>query len=188
MGNGLALTAAVPILEIRRFPDPILAKQANPIGEIDGRVAGLLNSMVDTMYAANGIGLAAPQVGVLERALVIDTDPDHRGRQLVKIINPTIAESSGEITWEEGCLSVVSFTAEIKRAKRVLVRGWTVDQKEIEIEAEDLQAVCLQHEIDHLEGVLLTDHISKLKRDLYRKRLKRGLLDGGEAPGGPPRI
>lgn len=188
MGCDLALTASVPILQIRRFPDSILSKHATAIDAIDGRVAGLLNSMVDTMYAANGIGLAAPQVGVLERALVIDTDPDHRGKRLIKIINPVIAEASGEISWEEGCLSVVSFTAEIKRARHVLVRGWTVEQKEIEIEAEDLQAVCLQHEIDHLEGVLLTDQISKLKRDLYRKRLKRGLLDSGEARGGPPRI
>jgi peptide deformylase len=140
------------------------------------------------MYAANGIGLAAPQVGVLECAIVLDTNPENRGKQLLKIINPEITESSGTITWEEGCLSVVNFTAEITRAKHILVRGWTVDQREVEIEAEDLDAVCIQHEIDHLNGKLLTDHISKLKRDLYRKRLRRGLKPDSPAGGGSPRI
>lgn len=177
------------ILEVRKFPDPILARHATEVRDINGRIAGMLNSMVDTMYVARGIGLAAPQVGVLERALVVDTDPDNRGRKLIKIINPVIAEASGEITYEEGCLSIVNFTAEVQRAQRVLVKGWSVDQKEIEIEAEDLEAVCLQHEIDHLEGKLLTDRISRLKREMYRKRLKRGFKTA-EAPTGDrsPRI
>jgi len=178
----------VSILEIRRFPDAILSKTAEPVQQINGRVAGLLNSMVDTMYAANGIGLAAPQVGVLERAIVLDTNPENRGKQLMKIINPEIVESSGTITWEEGCLSVVNFTAEITRAKHILVRGWTVDQQEVEIEAEDLDAVCIQHEIDHLTGKLLTDHISKLKRDLYRKRLRKGAAADSTPGRGTPRI
>jgi peptide deformylase len=179
----------VSILEVRRFPDPILSENAKQVREIDGRIAGMLNSMVDTMYVARGIGLAAPQIGVLECALVVDTDPDNRGRNLIKIINPVIVEASGEITYEEGCLSIVNFTAEVQRAQRVLVRGWSPDQKEIEIEAENLEAVCLQHEIDHLEGKLLTDHISKLKREMYRKRLKRG-FKANEAPAGDgsPRI
>ncbi|MEE8310669.1 MAG: peptide deformylase [Candidatus Binatia bacterium] len=179
----------MPILEVRKFPDPILAQHATEVRKIDGRIAGMLNSMVDTMYVARGIGLAAPQVGVLERALVVDTDPDNRGRNLIKIINPVIAEASGEISYEEGCLSIVNFTAEVERAQRVLVRGWSVDQKEIEIEAENLEAVCLQHEIDHLEGKLLTDHISRLKREMYRKRLKRGFKANGASAGdGSPRI
>jgi peptide deformylase len=164
----------VPVLEIRRFPDPVLQKKASEVKNIDGRVAGLVNSMVDTMYAANGLGLAAPQVGAPQRVLVMDTDPDNRGKELLKIINPAIVESSGEIVWEEGCLSLVNLTVEMTRFQRVLLRGWTLDQKEIEIEAEDLAAVCLQHELDHLDGTLLTDHISRLKRELYRKRLKRG--------------
>jgi peptide deformylase len=179
----------VPILEVRKFPDPILSAHAKEVGEINGRIAGMLNSMVDTMYVARGIGLAAPQVGVLERALVVDTDPDNRGRKLIKIINPVIVEASGEISYEEGCLSIVNFTAEVDRAQRVLVRGWSVDQKEVEIEAENLEAVCLQHEIDHLEGKLLTDHISRLKREMYRKRLKRGFKANGTPAGdGSPRI
>jgi peptide deformylase len=167
----------VPVLEIRRYPDPVLQKKAREVGHIDGRVAGLLNSMVDTMYAANGVGLAAPQVGASERVLVMDIDPENRGKQLIKIVNPVIAESSGEIVWEEGCLSLVNFTVEMTRAQRVLVRGWSIDQREVEFEAEDLAAVCIQHEIDHLDGTLLVDHISRLKRDLYRKRVRKGVAE-----------
>jgi peptide deformylase len=168
------LTGRVPVLEIRKFPDPVLQKKAAPVRNIDGRVAGLVNSMVDTMYAANGLGLAAPQVGSGQRILVMDTDPDNRGKELIKIVNPVIVESSGEITWEEGCLSLVNITVEMTRAQRVLLRGWTLDQREIELEAQDLKAVCIQHELDHLDGTLLVDHISRLKRELYRKRLKKG--------------
>jgi len=164
----------MPVLEIRKYPDPVLQKKAKEVANIDARVAGLINSMVDTMYAANGLGLAAPQVGASQRVLVMDTDPENRGKDLLKLINPAIVESSGEITWEEGCLSLVNFTVEMTRAQRILVRGWTLDQREVELEAEDLAAVCIQHEMDHLEGTLLVDHISRLKRDLYRKRLKRG--------------
>ena len=184
----------MPILQIRRYPDPVLAKKSEPVKEIDGKTAGFLNSMVDTMYAANGIGLAAPQVGVLEHAIVVDIDPENRGKRLLKIINPEISESEGEITTEEGCLSVVNFTAEVTRARKILLTGWTTDQKPIELEVEDLEAVCIQHEIDHLDGTLLTDHISRLKREMYRKRLKRlarqGKDDDGSASngGGKPRL
>lgn len=161
------------VLEIKKYPSSILKQKAKPMRQINGGTARMLHDMVDTMYVANGIGLAAPQIGVLERVIVVDIDPDNRGKNLLKIINPEIIESRGTIVWEEGCLSVVNYTAEVKRAREILVRGWTLDQKEIEIEATDLEAVCLQHEIDHLEGVLFIDHVSRLKRELYRKRLKR---------------
>ncbi len=178
------------ILRIHKYPDPLLSKHSDAVENIDGHIAGLLHNMVDTMYSANGIGLAAPQVGVLERIIVIDTDPENRGKKLLKLINPEIVERSGEIVWEEGCLSVVNFTTEVERAQRVLVRGWTTDDREVEIEAEDLEAVCLQHEIDHLEGRLLVDHISRLKRDLYRRRLKKAPSPDDFEPGssGTPRI
>jgi peptide deformylase len=184
------LTGPVAILEILKYPDQRLSKISKRVGNIDGRVAGYMNSMVDTMYAANGIGLAAPQVGILENAIVVDIDPENRGKQLLKIINPEIVESHGEIVMEEGCLSVVNFTAEIGRARKILVRGWTPDQKPVELEAEELAAVCIQHEMDHLDGKLLTDHISRLKRELYRKRLKRAASetpgdDGSERGSGP---
>ena len=174
------LTGRVPVLEIRKFPDPVLQKKANPVRTIDGRVAGLVNSMVDTMYAANGLGLAAPQVGASQRILVMDTDPDNRGKELIKIVNPVIVESSGEIVWEEGCLSLVNITVEMTRAQRILLRGWTLDHREIEMEVQDLKAVCIQHELDQLDGTLLVDHISRLKRELYRKRLKKGVTEGPE--------
>jgi peptide deformylase len=180
--------AAVSILEIKKFPDPVLKKHAKAVTQIDGRIAGMLNNMVDTMYTANGIGLAAPQVGLLERAIVVDTDIENRGQKLVKIINPEVTEASGEITIEEGCLSVVNFTAEIARPRKILVKGWTVDQQEVELEFEDIDAVCIQHEIDHLEGILLVDHISRLKRDMYRKRLKKQDSDSKQGGGGAPKI
>lgn len=168
------------VLEIRKYPSRVLKQKANDVLEISGRTARMMHDMVDTMYIANGIGLAAPQIGVLERVIVVDIDPDNRGRNLLKLINPVIVEARGSIVWEEGCLSVVNYTAEVKRAKEILVRGWTLDEREVEVEATDLEAVCLQHEIDHLEGTLFIDHVSRLKRELYRKRLKRenpGLLE-----------
>jgi len=163
----------VSVLEIKKYPSRILKQKAGEVQEISGRTARMLHDMVDTMFIANGIGLAAPQIGVLERVIVVDIDPDNRGKNLLKLINPVIVESRGSIVWEEGCLSVVNYTAEVKRAREILVRGWTLDQREVEIEASELEAVCLQHEIDHLEGTLFIDHVSRLKRELYRKRLKR---------------
>lgn len=166
--------------EILKFPNRQLKLTAKPVRQIDGKLVARLNDMVETMYSANGIGLAAPQIGLQERAIVVDTNTDDRGTDLVKLINPEIIESEGSIVWEEGCLSVVNYQAEVTRAQKILVRGWTVDQKQIEIEAEDLPAVCLQHEIDHLEGVLFIDHISRLKRELYRKRVKKLVRDDPE--------
>jgi peptide deformylase len=163
----------VSVLEIKKFPNRILKQKAAEVSQIAGHTARMLHDMVDTMYIANGIGLAAPQIGVLERVIVVDIDPENRGKNLLKIINPVIVESHGSIVWEEGCLSVVNYTAEVRRAAHVLVRGWTLDEKEVEVEASELEAVCLQHEIDHLEGTLFIDHVSRLKRELYRKRLKR---------------
>jgi len=156
----------------------VLAQHSKQVAQINSKAAKLLNDLVDTMYASNGIGLAAPQIGILQRAIVIDTDSESRGKKLLKIINPEIVESSGSVVWEEGCLSVVNYTAEVTRARHVLVRGWTIDHKEVEIEASDLLAVCLQHEIDHLDGRLFVDRISSLKRGLYRRRLLKQTRDG----------
>lgn len=175
------------VLEIKKYPARILKQKAAEVRQIAGHTARMLHDMVDTMYIANGIGLAAPQIGVLERVIVVDVDPENRGKNLLKIINPVIVESHGTITWEEGCLSVVNYTAEVRRAQQILVRGWTLDQKEVEVEATDLEAVCLQHEIDHLEGTLFIDHVSRLKRELYRKRLKREnpeLIEQANTPAG----
>ena len=159
--------------EILTYPSPTLKKTATDVANIDGRIDQLATDMVETMYAAPGVGLAAPQVGVSERLIVLDVNSEEPGKDLLKLINPVIVERRGSIIWEEGCLSVVDYTAEVKRAAEILVRGWTLDQREVEVEATELEAVCLQHEIDHLEGTLFIDHVSRLKRELYRKRLKR---------------
>jgi peptide deformylase len=130
------------------------------------------------MYAAPGVGLAAPQVGSQERVIVLDVSQEQPGRGLIKLINPVLVQAEGSIVWEEGCLSVVDYTAEVTRAKHVLVKGWTPDEEEIEIEGTELLAVALQHEIDHLDGRLFIDRISRLKRDLYRRRVKKWLREG----------
>jgi peptide deformylase len=130
------------------------------------------------MYAAPGVGLAAPQVGVSERVIVLDIDHENPRKQVLKLINPVITRTEGEVLWEEGCLSIVDFTAEVKRAAQVEVIAFDENQKEIKIQADGLLAVALQHEIDHLDGKLFIDRISRLKRDLYRRRRKKMLRDG----------
>jgi peptide deformylase len=142
-----------------------------------------LDEMAKTMYAAPGVGLAAPQVGLSERAIVLDCDSaderaEGRGRGLLKLVNPEIVAAEGSLVWEEGCLSVVDFTAEVKRAARVLVSAFTPEEKEVRIEAEGLLAIALQHEIDHLDGKLFIDRISRLKRDLYKRKIKKVIREG----------
>jgi peptide deformylase len=148
------------------------------VPNIDGGVDQLITDMVETMYAAPGVGLAAPQVGDGHRIIVVDIDHEEPGKHLLKLINPVIAEAEGEVIWEEGCLSVVDYKAEVRRAARVLVKAWTLDQKQIEIEADELLAVALQHEIDHLEGKLFIDRISRLKRDLYKRKINKMIREG----------
>ena len=173
------------LLKIHKFPDAVLKQAATPVAQIDGRLNGFIDSMVQTMYAAPGVGLAAPQVGDSRRIVVLDTDHDNPGKHLLKLINPVIAEADGSIMWEEGCLSVIDFTADVPRSARVLVRAWTPDEKEIELEADDLLAVALQHEIDHLDGKLFIDRISRIKRELYKRKLAK-MIKEGKADGKPP--
>jgi peptide deformylase len=179
------ICSSMALLKIRKFPDPVLKEAARPVENIDGTLNGFVDSMVQTMYAAPGVGLAAPQVGDSRRIVVLDTDHENPGKHLMKLINPQIVESDGSILWEEGCLSVIDFTSEVKRAAKVLVRAWTPDQNEIEVEAEDMLAVALQHEIDHLDGKLFIDRISRIKRELYRRKLAK-LIKEGKADGKPP--
>jgi peptide deformylase len=174
------------LLRILKFPEPVLKEKSRPVANIDGTLAGLIDSMAQTMYAAPGVGLAAPQIGESKRIIVLDHDHENPGKHLLRLINPEIVEAHGSITWEEGCLSVADFTAEVKRAAQVLVRAWTPDQKQVEIEADDLLAVALQHEIDHLDGKLFLDRISRIKRELYKRKLKKmikeGTLEKAKAP------
>ena len=166
------------IREILTYPDPRLKKAATEVANMDGSLAELVEDMVQTMYAAPGIGLAATQVGSQDRIIVIDAHPDEKGKELLKLINPRITTSEGFIVWEEGCLSVVDYTAEVKRAAKVEVTAWTLDQEEITFQAEELLAVCLQHELDHLTGKLFIDRISRLKRELYARRVKKLIREG----------
>jgi peptide deformylase len=166
------------LLRIRKFPDDVLKRPARPVENINGELNSLIDSMAQTMYAAPGVGLAAPQVGEAKRIIVLDTDHEEPGKHLLKLINPRVVEAEGKIIWEEGCLSVIDYSAEVERAAKVLVRAWTPEQQEIEIEAEELLAVALQHEIDHLDGKLFIDRISRIKRELYRRKLKKMIKEG----------
>lgn len=168
------------ILNILKFPDPVLRTPARPVEAITGETAELMQNMLETMYAAPGIGLAAPQVGVSLRIIVLDLDHENPGDSVIKLANPVIREAEGEVVIEEGCLSVVDFTAEVRRAEQVAVSGYDEDGEEVDIEADGLLAVALQHEIDHLDGKLFIDRISRLKRDIYVRKLKKSIRTGKE--------
>lgn len=162
------------VLEIRRYPDPVLNKKAGPVEEINGKLQALIDNMVETMYAAPGIGLAAPQVGETKRLIVVDVSTKEEKHPLLVLINPMIISFEGRIDSEEGCLSVPGYTSTIKRAERVLVKGVDREGRSMEVEATGLLARVLQHEIDHLDGILFVDRMSPIKREFFRKRyLKR---------------
>jgi peptide deformylase len=165
-------------LNIHTYPDPVLKTRAEEVTDIDGELQKLIEDMGETMYDAPGIGLAANQIGILKRMLVYDVE--HKsgdGRKLSVLINPEIVDGEGKIVHDEACLSVIDFSAEVTRQARVQVRGYDQDGHPVDIEAEGLLAVCLQHEIDHLNGTLFIDHVSSLKRSLYKRRLKKMLME-----------
>ena len=166
------------VLRIREFPDPVLAQAARPVDEVDDALRALARDMADTMYDAPGIGLAAPQVGVSRRIIVVDVEWREQDRNPRTYINPEIVTASGTIKFEEGCLSIPEYQSDVERAARVVVRALDLDGKPIELEAEGLLAVCFQHEVDHLNGMLFIDRLSRLKRGLYVKRRKRELARG----------
>lgn len=164
------------ILDILKYPNPLLKKKSAPVDRVDREIRELIDNMFETMYAAPGVGLAAPQVGVLKRILVIDAgrlEGETRKPDPKAIINPVIQTREGKIVWEEGCLSCPELILPVERSQRVVVSGQDRDGKEVKWSGEDLLAVAFQHEIDHLDGILLVDRLSRLKRDLYRKRLER---------------
>jgi peptide deformylase len=176
------------LLEIRKYPDSVLNQVALPVKNITDDTVKLIKDMLDTMYAAPGVGLAAPQVGTSQRIVVLDVDHENPHAQVYKLINPIIRRAEGEVVWEEGCLSVVDFTAEVKRASHVEVVAFDENQIELKIEAEGLLAVAMQHEIDHLDGKLFIDRISRLKRDLYSRRRKKMLRNGTSPASDSPRV
>jgi peptide deformylase len=163
--------------EVLQFPDPRLKRASEPVEEIDDATRELASDMLEVMYDEPGIGLAAPQVGEPIRLIVVDTEwtEDGADRAPLVLVNPEILESEGTIVWTEGCLSVPDFQAEVERSQKVRVRGLDLDGNEVTEDAEDLRAVCFQHEIDHLDGILFIDRISRLKRSLYVKKRKKAL-------------
>ena len=166
------------ILEILRYPHPTLKKKSLTIQKIDQKIRLLVQDMAATMYAAPGVGLAAPQVGHSLRVVVIDVNRADEPKNLLVLINPEIIAEEGECTWEEGCLSVPDFNEEVKRRKMVVVRYQDLEGQKKEIAGDELLAIALQHEIDHLDGVLFIDHLSPLKRELYRKKLEKEKKEG----------
>ncbi len=167
--------------EVVKFPDPRLKRVSEPINGIDDALRELARDMIDVMYDEPGIGLAAPQVGAPVRMFVIDTEwNDEDGERDPRVmINPEIIGRSGRITWEEGCLSVPDYSATVERDAQITLRAMDLDGKLVEEQAEGLRAVCIQHEIDHLDGILFIDRISRLKRSLYVKKRKKQLAAEG---------
>ncbi len=158
-------------LKILEFPDPRLRTKAVPVENVDDRIRTLIDDMLETMYDAPGIGLAATQVDVHERLLVADVSSDQSEPHA--FINPVIVEKDGETVTDEGCLSVPGYYEPVKRAEQIRVRYLDRNGKEAELEADGLLAVCIQHEIDHLDGKLFVDYLSEAKRSRIRKRLVR---------------
>jgi len=161
------------IRDIRLYPDPILKRKALLVDEVDEEITRLIDDMAETMYAAPGIGLAAPQVGVLLRVVVVDAAPRDQESRLISLVNPEIVWADRTIIQEEGCLSMPGMTVDMERNERIQLIGLDREGKEIDIQAEGLQAISLQHEIDHLEGRLIVDRVSRLKRDIYRRKMKK---------------
>ncbi len=171
---------AAMIRDIVIWPDPILKAVARPVDRVDDSVRRLLDDMAETMYAADGVGLAAPQVGVGLRAVVIDTSPRQPEQKLIHLVNPVIVKAEGKTTYSEGCLSIPGEAEDVERAAKVLVRALDRSGAEFEIEGSGLLAIALQHEIDHLHGTMFVDHLSSLKRELIRKRMKKLKAQGAE--------
>jgi peptide deformylase len=160
-------------LKIHTYPDAVLRKKAAPVEKIDQSIQDLIDQMTRIMYAAPGIGLAANQVGEPKRIIVFDVNSKEKQGDPSVLVNPEIILAEGSISYEEACLSVIDYSAEVNRNAQVKVKGLDRDGDPVDIEAEGLLAVCLQHEIDHLDGVLFIDRISSLKKALYKKKLKK---------------
>jgi peptide deformylase len=161
------------VLEMLHYPNPVLSKKSLPVQTIDSTIRQLVKDMAETMYAAPGVGLAAPQIGHSLRLAVIDITPADQPKNLQVLINPEIIDAEGECTWEEGCLSVPDCSEEVKRKKKITVRYQNLEGETLEIVGEDLMAIALQHEIDHLDGILFIDRLSRLKRNFLKKKLRK---------------
>lgn len=164
------------ILKIYQYPEKVLRQETKPIDTFDDELKTLAQDMAETMYDAPGIGLAAPQIGKSLKLIVVDTSKDPEEKKVfLTMVNPEITISEGNQIDEEGCLSVPELTSKVKRAQKITVSYQDLEGNEHEMVAEDRFAVVLQHEIDHLNGILFIDHLSSLKRNLYKKKVKKML-------------
>ena len=161
------------VLRIRKYGDPVLRRKAERVEDIDDEIRRLAQDMMETMYAYGGVGLAANQVGELRKVVVVDISPHDPTFKPLILINPVVVEGYGEEGFEEGCLSLPDITAEVIRPAQVLVRAISLEGDEVEIEADGLLARVLQHEIDHLDGVLFIDRLPFIRRRLLRGQLKK---------------
>lgn len=161
------------VLPIVQYPDPVLRRVCDPVEAIDEELRQLVADMVETMHDAPGIGLAAPQVGVSKRLAVIDLGVGEDEDELLVLINPEIVDSSGRASDTEGCLSIQDLTERVTRPELVTLRAENLEGEAYEIEADGLLARAIQHELDHLDGVLFIDHLKGLRRERAKRRLKR---------------
>jgi peptide deformylase len=171
--------SAKKLHEVVKYPDPVLAREGDTVTDFGPELAKFVDEMFDSMYAAQGIGLAAPQIAVSKRITVIDVSFNENPEDKIVLINPVIIEREGFLYEEEGCLSLPDINEKVKRAAWVKVRAQNVKGEFFEVEGEELLSRALQHEIDHLHGVLFIDRLSRLKRDLILRRIKK-LQKNGE--------
>ncbi len=164
------------ILNIDVYPALVLKRKTEKILNIDDHIRQLAEDMLETMYQAPGVGLAAPQIGHSISLVVADPGEKDKPSPLI-LINPEITAHEGQTGITEGCLSVPGYTAEVVRHQKIIVKAYTLDEKEVELTLEDFPAIVLQHELDHLHGILFIDRISRLKRNIYDRKLKKGTLD-----------
>lgn len=168
------------IRRVRTYPDPFLKKKTEPVTEFDEKLKNLIQDMADTMYAEHGVGLAANQIGEPVSLLIYDPEPDPEKRDFRVLANPEILASEGSFLSEnEGCLSVPEFRANVKRFAKILVEAQDIHGETFRMDLEEMEAVIIQHEMDHLTGTLFIDHISSLKRNMYAKRVAKQLRRDG---------
>jgi peptide deformylase len=166
------------ILNIVKYGDPVLTRRADEVTEFDQELRRLVDNMFETMYTAPGVGLAAPQVGVLKRLFVMDCSSKKDPKRKVVLINPVIELEEGEQVGEEGCLSFPGIYFDVKRPARVVVRAQDIDGTEFRLDTMDLEARCAAHETDHLDGELFIDYLGPLKRDLVKRKIKKRIKQG----------
>lgn len=169
-------------LNILKYPDPFLKTKAEPVASVDASVKKLIEDMIETMYKAKGIGLAATQIGVGKRIVILDVPARNEdgsraertpGKHLTVLVNPVLTDAAGSMTYEEGCLSIPGIHADVKRASDITVSALDRDGNRITFRATDLFAIAIQHEVDHLDGILFIDRVSRLKREMIKRRIKK---------------